>query len=263
MIKKKTNINSKSFTVAIVLVIALMFFLTRLVWGWTSPSANPPSGGGALYYSGGNVGIGTTTPTTGKLVVSGGKLDMSTNEIINVAGPTASSSVATKGYVDAALGGGSWTLLGSFTKSTGDSCKDWLDYTQFDYDTALVLPVEAKEVAFCINVGSSPTCTLTAVINSSSNNNLVYGPGGGYGQIITVERGGSSFILNGENVIYATDAACFTDTACSANQTPGSLGAHISITASGNVYFIPYTSNPSSRNYAKTNITFSGRTWYR
>ena len=53
----------------------------------------------------GNVGIGTTTPTTGKLVVSGGKLDMSTNEIINVAGPTASSSVATKGYVDAAAAG--------------------------------------------------------------------------------------------------------------------------------------------------------------
>lgn len=164
MIKKKTNINSKSFTVAIVLVIALMFFLTRLVWGWTSPSANPPSGGGALYYynnnvgistttpsypltvststdslfglvrsgaaypaifklgadsalvinagasdvltlKSGNVGIGTTTPTTGKLVVSGGKLDMSTNEIINVAGPTASSSVATKGYVDAAATG--------------------------------------------------------------------------------------------------------------------------------------------------------------
>jgi len=105
MIKKKTNINSKSFTVAIVLVIALMFFLTRLVWGWTSPSANPPSGGGALYYSDGNIGIGTTTPTTGKLVVSGGKLDMSTNEIINVAGPTASSSVATKGYVDAAATG--------------------------------------------------------------------------------------------------------------------------------------------------------------
>ena len=63
MIKKKTNINSKSFTVAIVLVIALMFFLTRLVWGWTSPSANPPSGGGALYYYNNNVGISTTTPS--------------------------------------------------------------------------------------------------------------------------------------------------------------------------------------------------------
>ena len=58
-----------------------------------------------LQNNGGNVGIGTTGPTTGKLVVSGGKLDMSTNEIINVAGPTASSSVATKGYVDAAAAG--------------------------------------------------------------------------------------------------------------------------------------------------------------
>ncbi len=37
---------------------------------WTNPSANPPSGGGALYYSGGNVGIGTTGPNS-KLEVAG------------------------------------------------------------------------------------------------------------------------------------------------------------------------------------------------
>jgi len=46
----------------------MMFFLTRLVWGWTSPTGAPPTGGGALYYSGGNVGIGTTGP--------GSKLDV-------------------------------------------------------------------------------------------------------------------------------------------------------------------------------------------
>ena len=33
-----------------------------IVYAWTNPTANPPSGGGALYYYNGNVGIGTTGP---------------------------------------------------------------------------------------------------------------------------------------------------------------------------------------------------------
>jgi hypothetical protein len=33
-----------------------------LAFAWTNPTANPPGGGGALYYSAGNVGIGTTGP---------------------------------------------------------------------------------------------------------------------------------------------------------------------------------------------------------
>ena len=33
-----------------------------IVYAWTNPTANPPSGGGALYYYNGNVGIATTTP---------------------------------------------------------------------------------------------------------------------------------------------------------------------------------------------------------
>jgi hypothetical protein len=33
-----------------------------VVMAWTNPSGNPPSGGGVLYYSDGNVGIGIAAP---------------------------------------------------------------------------------------------------------------------------------------------------------------------------------------------------------
>ncbi|MBI5306156.1 LamG domain-containing protein [Candidatus Wolfebacteria bacterium] len=44
--------------------------MAALVMAWTNPSQSPPSGGGALYYSNGNIGIGTTTPNS-KLTVQG------------------------------------------------------------------------------------------------------------------------------------------------------------------------------------------------
>lgn len=59
----------------------------------------------------GPVGIGTASPTTGKLVVSGGNVDVSSNKIINLAAPTASTDAATKGYVDAVAGGGDYSTI--------------------------------------------------------------------------------------------------------------------------------------------------------
>ena len=41
-------------------IIALA--VAAIAFAWTNPTANPPGGGGALYYSDGNVGIGTTGP---------------------------------------------------------------------------------------------------------------------------------------------------------------------------------------------------------
>jgi len=41
-------------------IIALA--VAAIAFAWTNPGANPPTGGGALYYSGGNVGIGTAAP---------------------------------------------------------------------------------------------------------------------------------------------------------------------------------------------------------
>ena len=44
---------------------------TTIAFAWTSPTAAPPGGGGALYYSSnGNVGVGTTSPSS-KFTVTG------------------------------------------------------------------------------------------------------------------------------------------------------------------------------------------------
>ncbi|MCL5017218.1 MAG: hypothetical protein M1155_00930 [Patescibacteria group bacterium] len=52
----------KKSGLSIVLSIFLFFAATHLVWGWTNPTTNPPTGSGAVTASGGNVGIGTTNP---------------------------------------------------------------------------------------------------------------------------------------------------------------------------------------------------------
>ena len=53
--------------IVIVMVIVIATFVAN---AWTNPTANPPGGGGALYYSGGNIGIGTTGPGQ-KLTIDG------------------------------------------------------------------------------------------------------------------------------------------------------------------------------------------------
>jgi len=52
------------------LSIIISLAVAAIAFAWTNPTANPPGGGGALYYSGGNVGIGTTEPGA-KLHVAG------------------------------------------------------------------------------------------------------------------------------------------------------------------------------------------------
>jgi len=51
--------------------VAFGLFVAVAAMAWTSPSGAPPTGSGAIYYSGGNVGIGTSTPSV-KLEVQGG-----------------------------------------------------------------------------------------------------------------------------------------------------------------------------------------------
>ena len=63
------------------------------------------------FATNGNVGIGTTTPTTAGLVVaanvSGAAVDVNNNRIINVGTPINAADAATKSYVDSAVSGGS------------------------------------------------------------------------------------------------------------------------------------------------------------
>jgi len=58
-----------------------------------------------LATASGSVGIGTTSLTTGKLVVSGGNVDVTGNRITNVAAPSLGTDAVNRDYVDAAGGG--------------------------------------------------------------------------------------------------------------------------------------------------------------
>jgi len=59
---KIKNLKLKITALLIFIVIGLVISIVA-VRAWTNPTANPPGGGGgALYYSVGNVGIGTTGP---------------------------------------------------------------------------------------------------------------------------------------------------------------------------------------------------------
>ncbi len=74
------------FTILASLIAGLL--VAGIVMAWTNPTANPPSGGGALYYYNGSVGVATTTPSgifhvatssiTGIIVSSSGNVGIGT-----------------------------------------------------------------------------------------------------------------------------------------------------------------------------------------
>jgi len=131
----KQYLKNPSFYCSLSAVIVLGLIISSYVFGWTTPTANPPAGnitlptsspsvwsvnGTNIYYNTGNVGIGTTTPSE-KLTVSG-DINILGNKLTNLATPNASSDAATKGYVDAATTGGvCYTAYGTTTCAPGFS----------------------------------------------------------------------------------------------------------------------------------------------
>ncbi|MCR4328020.1 MAG: hypothetical protein NUV53_00685, partial [Patescibacteria group bacterium] len=86
------------------------------------------TGTGTKNYFEGNVGIGTTSPTTAKLVISGNvsgvSIDAGSQRIANVATPVNNADAATKQYVTDAVTlavGGVSTSTGAYVLKTGDS----------------------------------------------------------------------------------------------------------------------------------------------
>ncbi|MDP3057558.1 MAG: hypothetical protein Q8N37_03500 [bacterium] len=181
-------------------VITLSAGLGYAVLAWTEPSVNPPnpdpnvsiplntgltgqikSGnlqvnalgiqgfGNVLLVPNGNVGIGTTNPTTGKLVVSGGNIDITGNRIINLAAPIASTDVATKGYVDAQSGGGggrSGTIvLYDQGNMQGIKTTSWFSRIYLPSETCTAY----ANYCFGDNTIGNSKCVSKQIFNSSGN----------------------------------------------------------------------------------------------
>jgi hypothetical protein len=86
-------------------VLVIIFLAAFYISAWTEPSGTPPTSNASTTI---NVSANPQIKE-GALQVNGfknvGTTDVSGNKIINLAEPTANSDAATKGYVDAKLGG--------------------------------------------------------------------------------------------------------------------------------------------------------------
>ncbi len=169
--------------------------------------------------SGGNVGIGTATPTTAKLVIVPGSqpsIDAGSQRIINVAIPTSNNDAATKIYVDSAViagvtsstGSGTANYVSKFTAaSTLGNSSIYDNGTYVGVGTTSAgdkLQVSGNVFADAFNaVGSLSRYNSTGGVFFNGNAGSAYGTLGSYSN-----SGGTGRILainpNGGNVGIAT-----------------------------------------------------------
>ncbi len=76
--------NKQKILFPILTSIIVGLLIAVLVNAWTNPTANPPSGGGALYYYNGNVGIGTSTPQVSLDIVASNNNPFSLNTLARI-----------------------------------------------------------------------------------------------------------------------------------------------------------------------------------
>jgi hypothetical protein len=174
-----------------ILFIALCFIIIGAgiaifiqVSAWTNPSQSPSGGGGALYYSNGNVGIGTTAPNS-KLEVAGtihsttGGIKFPDNTTQTSAGITTFTPISRTNVLSAG-GATTWTSV----------------------NLSSVVPVSAKVayITWCTNGNNNPQYFY---IGSNSAGTL------GQAKIATNDNGGSYMVCGQAQIILTTSQTLY------------------------------------------------------
>lgn len=92
-----TKLGKFAAAASLFLFSGAIIFTLQTAAGWTNPNANPPGAPGALYYSSGNVGVGTSNPTSTLSV--NGIISAMGNLIKDVATPVDGTDAVNKDYV--------------------------------------------------------------------------------------------------------------------------------------------------------------------
>ena len=116
------------FTVILFVMLLVSAVSINIVWGWTAPNGNPPTGTSnqGLYLLNGNIGIGTSTPAyaltaSGTIYASGGyKFSDGTTQTTAFSGvsQTMSSANISSGAFGSNTGGGNYSFPASLSVGT-------------------------------------------------------------------------------------------------------------------------------------------------
>ena len=267
---------NKKLTLGILLTFIICIGSAILATYSTGPYGNYPNPG----VHPGMIGPGTfnASGVANPSWVIPGILNMDNNRITNISMPVANSDVATKGYVDAASGGGNnwfyddWNFLGEFTVNSGNGCKNW--NKGITVETGFTLPTSAREIAICTNIGNVPECTIlftmtppysenkeltTTFIRSDSTIHKLYT------HLIPTTSMGDQTLFSGNQVSHDASLYCYMRSSCSGGgRTQRTPYYKVKILENRKVviyYFI--NSGAASTRHLDFNWVVSGRVWYK